>query len=221
VVVGQYSLVEADGSLRRVSYTADPLNGFQARVEFVPLGGSAPENVFPQEESLDDGRNGSPLGEEYSNNPPADPPRPPIPTGPSSADYSDPSTIPRGFQYPSSDGPHYGGSFGNRPPMPVGYNVQETVRGEEDEESYPIPTGEELAQLSHKFENDAGDRVEGGAENAKPLSDFFGKEKQNSEDDEYLEKLPAFPPLPEINVNEYQNAEYEDEEEDEGHEGHE
>lgn len=30
--VGQYSLVEADGSLRTVDYTADPINGFNAVV---------------------------------------------------------------------------------------------------------------------------------------------------------------------------------------------
>jgi hypothetical protein len=32
VVKGQYSLVEADGSLRTVDYTADPVNGFNAVV---------------------------------------------------------------------------------------------------------------------------------------------------------------------------------------------
>lgn len=33
VVKGYYSLVEADGSIRKVSYTADPVNGFNAVVE--------------------------------------------------------------------------------------------------------------------------------------------------------------------------------------------
>jgi hypothetical protein len=32
VVKGQYSFVEADGSLRTVDYTADPVNGFNAVV---------------------------------------------------------------------------------------------------------------------------------------------------------------------------------------------
>lgn len=35
--LGSYSLVEADGSLRTVIYTADPLNGFNAVVEKTPL----------------------------------------------------------------------------------------------------------------------------------------------------------------------------------------
>jgi len=36
VVKGQYSLVEADGSLRTVTYTADPVHGFNAVVEKTP-----------------------------------------------------------------------------------------------------------------------------------------------------------------------------------------
>lgn len=37
VVKGSYSLVEPDGSIRTVIYTADPLNGFNAIVERTPL----------------------------------------------------------------------------------------------------------------------------------------------------------------------------------------
>ena len=33
VVTGEYSLQEADGSFRRVTYTADDINGFNAVVE--------------------------------------------------------------------------------------------------------------------------------------------------------------------------------------------
>jgi Insect cuticle protein len=40
VVKGQYSFVEADGSLRTVDYTADPVNGFNAVVNKTP--GAAP-----------------------------------------------------------------------------------------------------------------------------------------------------------------------------------
>jgi len=40
VVQGQYSLVEPDGSIRTVTYTADPVNGFNAVVDRQP--GSAP-----------------------------------------------------------------------------------------------------------------------------------------------------------------------------------
>lgn len=35
--IGSYSLVEPDGSIRTVIYTADPVNGFQAIVEKTPL----------------------------------------------------------------------------------------------------------------------------------------------------------------------------------------
>lgn len=35
--LGSYSLVEPDGSVRTVIYTADPLNGFNAIVEKTPL----------------------------------------------------------------------------------------------------------------------------------------------------------------------------------------
>jgi len=36
-VKGQYQLVETDGSLRTVTYTADPVHGFQAVVDRGPL----------------------------------------------------------------------------------------------------------------------------------------------------------------------------------------
>lgn len=36
-MLGSYSLVEPDGSVRTVIYTADPLNGFNAVVERAPL----------------------------------------------------------------------------------------------------------------------------------------------------------------------------------------
>lgn len=37
VVKGHYSVVEADGTLRTVHYTADPINGFNAVVERGPI----------------------------------------------------------------------------------------------------------------------------------------------------------------------------------------
>lgn len=38
VVKGSYSLVDPDGTLRTVDYTADPINGFNALVSKQPLG---------------------------------------------------------------------------------------------------------------------------------------------------------------------------------------
>lgn len=35
-VQGQYSVLQADGTMRIVRYTADSKNGFQATVEYVP-----------------------------------------------------------------------------------------------------------------------------------------------------------------------------------------
>lgn len=37
LILGSYSLVEPDGSVRTVLYTADPVNGFNAVVERSPL----------------------------------------------------------------------------------------------------------------------------------------------------------------------------------------
>lgn len=45
--LGSYSLVEPDGSIRTVIYTADPLNGFQAVVEKTPLVHKAVPAVAP------------------------------------------------------------------------------------------------------------------------------------------------------------------------------
>ncbi|XP_033159524.1 cuticle protein 21 [Drosophila mauritiana] len=42
VVKGSYSVVDADGSLRTVFYTADPINGFNAVVQRGPVPVAAP-----------------------------------------------------------------------------------------------------------------------------------------------------------------------------------
>jgi hypothetical protein len=205
VVVGMYSLVEPDGSLRRVSYTADPLHGFQAKVEFIPAGSPVPpESGFPEssEGSSDDPPNGGSGSEDYSN-----PPESPSPPPSSSADYSD---TPRGFEYPPS------AHFGNGPTTSSGYNVHENVKTDAEDESYPMPTDEELAQISNAFKGESSsDYVEEGAESSRPLPGLFRNSKYNRDDgSSFLDNLPAFPPLPEINVNEYKNADYEDEADD-------
>ena len=41
VVKGKYSFVDSDGSIRTVTYTADPIHGFQVSVHKVGLFGSA------------------------------------------------------------------------------------------------------------------------------------------------------------------------------------
>lgn len=38
-VTGQYSVMEPDGSIRVVKYTADDKNGFQVNVEYIRPGG--------------------------------------------------------------------------------------------------------------------------------------------------------------------------------------
>lgn len=211
MVVGQYSLVEPDGSLRRVSYTADPLNGFQAKVEFIPAGSPVPPPTLPENSYTEgsEGNSDDTAGEDYSNAP--DLPSPSIPAAPPPppAEYSE---VPRGFDYPPS-----GVHFGNRPTTHAGYNVHENIKVDTDDESYPIPTGEELAQLSNAFkgESSSGDYVEEGAESGRPLSEFFRNSKHNRDESSFLDKLPPFPPLPEINnVNEYKNQDYEEEAED-------
>ncbi|XP_067645657.1 larval cuticle protein A2B [Eurosta solidaginis] len=47
VVKGSYSVVDADGSLRTVFYTADPVNGFNAVVQRGPVPVVAPRPVLP------------------------------------------------------------------------------------------------------------------------------------------------------------------------------
>ncbi|KAJ2938281.1 hypothetical protein O0L34_g17630 [Tuta absoluta] len=57
VVKGEYSLVEPDGSVRLVRYTADPKNGFQATVSKQPAGhGQAPQQQNHHGNHDDDGR---------------------------------------------------------------------------------------------------------------------------------------------------------------------
>ncbi|TMW44838.1 hypothetical protein DOY81_010082, partial [Sarcophaga bullata] len=47
VVKGSYSVVDADGSLRTVFYTADPINGFNAVVQRGPVPVAAPVVARP------------------------------------------------------------------------------------------------------------------------------------------------------------------------------
>lgn len=47
VVKGSYSVVDADGSLRTVFYTADPINGFNAVVQRGPVPVAARPLVAP------------------------------------------------------------------------------------------------------------------------------------------------------------------------------
>lgn len=49
IVRGSYSLAEPDGTIRRVTYTADDINGFQARVEKIgtPVFPKTPAAVIP------------------------------------------------------------------------------------------------------------------------------------------------------------------------------
>lgn len=47
VVKGSYSVVDADGSLRTVFYTADPINGFNAIVQRGPVPVAAPVVAAP------------------------------------------------------------------------------------------------------------------------------------------------------------------------------
>ncbi|XP_047527354.1 cuticle protein 21-like [Vanessa atalanta] len=55
VVHGEYSLVEPDGSIRLVRYTADPKNGFQAVVHKKPGGQpNAPVHYAQQHQNEDD-----------------------------------------------------------------------------------------------------------------------------------------------------------------------
>ena len=35
VVKGKYSFVDSDGSIRTVTYTADPIHGFQVRIDLI------------------------------------------------------------------------------------------------------------------------------------------------------------------------------------------
>ncbi|GBP84960.1 39S ribosomal protein L47, mitochondrial [Eumeta japonica] len=56
VVHGEYSLVEPDGSVRLVRYTADPKNGFQAVVHKKPAGGQAPPPAHYGHNEEDDNR---------------------------------------------------------------------------------------------------------------------------------------------------------------------
>ena len=47
VVQGSYSLVEPDGTVRTVEYTADPVNGFNAVVHKTPLAAPAAKVAAP------------------------------------------------------------------------------------------------------------------------------------------------------------------------------
>lgn len=180
MVQGQYSLVEPDGSLRKVTYTADPIHGFQAKVEFIPPpgaengGGSSPVEEIPT--STADYQNqqndyGAPL------------------STPNAEDNGDGN-----FDYPSSQ------SFEEQPAEYNGFN-QET---DDSNKEFPIPSAPEFEEISNMFSS--------GLTDYNKVADFKTKTEpfENLADDSFFEKLPPFPPLPEVHINDFSNSEYEE-----------
>lgn len=186
MVQGQYSLVEPDGSLRKVTYTADPIHGFQAKVEFIPPPGAATE-------AADGGGGGSSPVEE-------------IPTSPpdyqtQQNDYVAPLSTPEdynggvNFDYPSSQ------SFEEQPAAEYNAFNQEADYSNKD---FPIPSAPEFEEISNMFSS--------GLTDYNKVADFKTKTEpfENLADDSFFEKLPPFPPLPELHINDFSNSEYEE-----------
>lgn len=181
MVHGQYSLVEPDGSLRKVTYTADPVHGFQAKVEFIPPPGAATD--------AGDGGGGSPVEE--------------IPTSPpdyqnQQNDYVAPLTAPEdyngggNFDYPNSQ------NFEEQPAAEYNGFSQDTDDSNKD---FPMPSAPDIEEISNMFSS-GYNKVADFKTNAEPF--------ENLADDSFFEKLPPFPPLPELHINDFSNAEYEE-----------
>lgn len=78
-----------------------------------------------------------------------------------------------------------------------------------DAEAYPIPSGEEIEEINNSFKSaDSADDTTEENEHSFHVPDFF--EHSKYEDESLLENLPPFPPLPDLNINEFQNVEYEE-----------
>lgn len=177
--------MEPDGSLRKVSYTADPLHGFQAKVELIPPGASDTSNdiASPPDihiEQTDYPHHSNTPGEEFKEE---------------NHDYSNvPYT-----------------TFENNKPF-YDYNGYE---GDQDsiKQEYPIPTGPEIQDINNIFkQRDLTDHS--------MVDNIFQKDTNFFEHSKYEERdlfegLPPFPPLPELNVNEFSQSELGEVEEDE------
>ncbi|XP_065212478.1 cuticle protein 8-like isoform X2 [Planococcus citri] len=180
VVHGQYSLVEPDGSLRKVTYTADPVNGFQAKVEFIPpigaqTGSEEYSNPF---ESINETPN-------YDDSP--------APNSQfSSENYNDYPSIPQTQNYQNNEQPDYENPNPESYPIPSGREVEEMTNSVRSQDSSDNSENNEApAPLLNYFDHPAN----------------FA-DKINEELFDHLPPLPPLPELDEI--NNYANGEFEE-----------
>lgn len=170
VVHGQYSLVEPDGSLRKVTYTADPVNGFQAKVEFIPpIGASTGSQEYTNPfESINESPN-------YDDSP--------SPNAQFSGENYDYPSIPQSQNYQQNQPADYENTNPDPEsyPIPSGHEVQQMTQGQDSPEN-PEHTEEDPAPIRNYFDNPA---------------DFA--DKINEELFDHLPPLPPLPELDEIN----------------------
>ena len=173
--------------MRKVTYTADPVNGFQAKVEFIPpIGASTGSEEYSNPfESINETPN-------YDDSPPPPPAPPNIQF--SAENYND---------YPSA-------------PQTQDYqNNQPSSDYEEDTnpESYPIPSGREVEEMTNSVRSEDSPSIPEHNEDSAPILSYFNHPAEFADkiNGELFNHLPPLPPLPELDeINNYSNAEFED-----------
>lgn len=184
VVHGQYSLVEPDGSLRKVTYTADAVNGFQAKVEFIPpvgASGSSPDYSSPSEPV-----NEAPAYEDTSSGPYED-----IPSGQYKADNYDYPPIAQYYQHKEQP------DYENNP----------------NPETFPIPSEREIEEMTNSIRSQDTPSYSERIQSQAPILNYFDHSSTLPEtsNEELFDDMPPLPPLPELEeINNYSSAEYDE-----------
>ncbi len=178
--------------MRKVTYTADPVNGFRAKVELIPPPGSGAEpespSLVPPVAPVTENQN------DYA--PPSVPNVPGAEYNVGNFDYSNSHYT---HENDDDEKPSDFGTYGNE-------NHQEL-----NKEDYAIPEPPDLDEIREMFKNAKSSDFPREDGDFETKSDIFERLRNQEQDETLFENIPPFPPLPELSINEFSsNVEFEE-----------